>query len=73
MKSLPLVLPILLAAGLGGCAKANAAPPADQPREFTVPLDRQQLIGVTFAEARTTALHRRIRAVGTVASATSRH
>jgi hypothetical protein len=37
------------------------------PGEFTVPLDRQQLIGVTYASVARIPLRQRIRAVGKVA------
>jgi len=47
--------------------------PADQPHEFTIPLDRQQMIGVTYAEAETKPLKRTIRAVGLVAATTAKH
>jgi len=46
---------------------------ADQPTEFTVPLDRQQLIGVTYAKAVRAPLQSVIRAVGTVAVDKQRH
>lgn len=41
--------------------------------EFTVPVERQQQIGVTYAPARIAPLHRTIRAVGTVATDLARH
>jgi Cu(I)/Ag(I) efflux system membrane fusion protein len=50
---------------------AGAAP--DQPREFTIPLDRQQMIGVTYATAETRPLRRTLRAAGVVAAITTRH
>src|ERR1700691_1350950 len=37
---------------------------ADQPHEFTVSLDRQQMIGVTYATAENRPLRRTVRAVG---------
>ena len=46
---------------------------ADQPREFTIPLDRQQLIGVTYATAEMKPLRRTLRAVGMVATTTANH
>jgi membrane fusion protein, copper/silver efflux system len=56
---------------------ANAMQPAsiesDKPRIFTIPVDRQQLIGVTYATVETKPLIRTIRAVGTVAAMTNRH
>ena len=45
----------------------------DQPREFTIPLDRQQLIGVTFATAQTRPLKRTLRALGLVAANMGKH
>jgi Cu(I)/Ag(I) efflux system membrane fusion protein len=46
---------------------------ASAPREFTVPLDRQQLIGVTYAPAEVKPLRRTIRAAGVVAATTAKH
>ncbi len=40
---------------------------------FTIPLERQQLIGVTFAAAEITPLRRTIRAAGVVAATMSKH
>jgi Cu(I)/Ag(I) efflux system membrane fusion protein len=51
----------------GGAANAN------QPHEFTIPPDRQQLIGVTYATAEMKPLRRTIRAAGVVAATTARH
>jgi Cu(I)/Ag(I) efflux system membrane fusion protein len=45
----------------------------DQPSEFTIPLDRQQLIGVTYTKVARYPLHSVIRAVGTVAIDMQRH
>jgi Cu(I)/Ag(I) efflux system membrane fusion protein len=45
----------------------------DTPREFTIPVSRQQLIGVTYAEVVSKPLKRKIRAVGTVAAVTTKH
>ncbi|HWB99899.1 MAG TPA: efflux RND transporter periplasmic adaptor subunit [Bryobacteraceae bacterium] len=56
---------------MGGAMRGSA--PSDQPHEFTVPLDRQQLIGVTYAEVRRQPLRRTIRAVGVVAAVTDKH
>src|SRR5277367_6214617 len=58
--------------------KADAAAVApgsepDKPREFTIPADRQQLIGVTYSTAEARPLTRTIRAVGLVAAMTNRH
>jgi membrane fusion protein, copper/silver efflux system len=46
---------------------------ADRPTEFSIPLDRQQLIGVTYARVMRAPLHSVIRAVGTVAVDKQRH
>ena len=55
-------------------AKAPTASAGEEPpHEFTVPLDRQQLIGVTYATARVRLLRRVIRAMGTVAAMTTKH
>ena len=54
-------------------AAGGAPAPADQPHEFTIPLDRQQLIGVTYATAEVRPLRRTLRVVGTVAATTARH
>src|SRR5439155_5421116 len=45
----------------------------EQPSEFTVPVERQQQIGVTYAAAENKPLHTSIRAVGIVASDRARH
>jgi Cu(I)/Ag(I) efflux system membrane fusion protein len=45
----------------------------DQPGEFTIPPDRQQLIGVTYTKVARSPLHSVIRAVGTVAIDMQRH
>jgi len=60
-------------AGMSGDGMAAPATAPDQPTEFTVPLDRQQLIGVTYAKATTAPIHSVIRAVGTVAVDKQRH
>ena len=52
---------------------STSAAGADQPTEFTIPLDRQQLIGVTYAKVVRSPLHSVIRAVGTVAVDKQRH
>ncbi|HZZ17796.1 MAG TPA: efflux RND transporter periplasmic adaptor subunit [Opitutaceae bacterium] len=58
-------------------AQLKAADPgaaaADQPREFSIPIERQQLIGVTYAAAEARQLERTIRAAGTVAATTGNH
>ncbi len=56
----------------GGTMAMDAAA-ADQPHEFTIPLDRQQLIGVTYATVETKPLNRTLRAVGLVAATTAKH
>ena len=55
MKPIPFVLLLSSLAGFAAHAKAAEAdaPAAEQPREFTIPLDRQQMIGVTYATAET--------------------
>lgn len=60
-------------AGISGGSTAAPPMPADQPTEFTVPLDRQQLIGVTYAKVARSPLHSVIRAPGTVAVDKQRH
>ena len=62
------------------CAQSGPAsapvpgnPAADRPQMFTIPLERQQLIGVTFAAAEVTPLRRTIRAAGVVAATMSKH
>jgi Cu(I)/Ag(I) efflux system membrane fusion protein len=54
-------------------SQADSSPQTDRPREFTIPADRQQLIGVTYATAETRPLVRTLRAVGMVAAMTNRH
>jgi membrane fusion protein, copper/silver efflux system len=72
MKTLCLVLILSGLAARAGESVSTTSPQAaaDHPREFTIPLDRQQLIGVTFATAETRRLRRTIRAAGTVAAET---
>jgi Cu(I)/Ag(I) efflux system membrane fusion protein len=45
----------------------------ETPHEFTIPVDRQQLIGVTYADVQARPLRRTIRAVGIVAATTAKH
>jgi Cu(I)/Ag(I) efflux system membrane fusion protein len=52
---------------------SSSASGAAQIREFTVPLERQQMIGVTYATAQIEPLRRTIRAAGVVATATDKH
>lgn len=52
----------------GGPGKVVENASSFQPHDFTVPVERQQQIGVTFAMAKVMPLERRIRAAGTVAS-----
>ena len=54
-------------------AEGSAMTTADQPHEFTIPLERQQLIGVTYAAAEIKPLRRTIRAAGLVAATTRKH
>lgn len=72
MKTLQLALLLSLVSGPAMAADGGAMAP-DQPHEFTIPLDRQQLIGVTFATARTRPLTRTIRAAGLVAANMAKH
>ncbi|HEY1791719.1 MAG TPA: efflux RND transporter periplasmic adaptor subunit [Opitutaceae bacterium] len=57
----------------GGAAPAERTPGADWPREFTIPPDRQQLFGVTYATATVRPLRRTVRAVGLVAATAAGH
>jgi Cu(I)/Ag(I) efflux system membrane fusion protein len=50
---------------------ANAT--TDDIHEFSIPLDRQQLIGVTYAPVETKPLRRIIRTAGYVAATTAKH
>ena len=45
---------------------------SEEPHEFTIPLDRQQLIGVTYATVETKPLRRTLRAAGLVAATASK-
>jgi Cu(I)/Ag(I) efflux system membrane fusion protein len=65
------LLCLLAAAALSGGSRAISAPDTE-PREFTIPLNRQQLIGVTFATVGERPLKRTLRAVGTVAETTAK-
>jgi Cu(I)/Ag(I) efflux system membrane fusion protein len=51
----------------------DSAAVAEQPHEFTIPLDRQQLIGVTYAAVTKKTLRRTLRTVGTVEATTAKH
>jgi Cu(I)/Ag(I) efflux system membrane fusion protein len=66
------LVPVRKALAKPGPAEA-AGPAPDQPREFTIPLDRQQLIGVTYAAAEVRPLRRTLRAAGVVAAMTTKH
>ncbi len=57
----------------GGPIATDAGLAAGQPHEFTIPVDRQQMIGVTYATAETRPLRRTLRAVGLVAATTAKH
>jgi Cu(I)/Ag(I) efflux system membrane fusion protein len=54
-------------------AEAVATDGSGRPGEFTIPLERQQLIGVTYAEAVRAPLRSVIRAAGIVAVDKARH
>jgi Cu(I)/Ag(I) efflux system membrane fusion protein len=60
-------------AGMSGETTTAPTMSPDQPGEFTIPLDRQQLIGVTYAKVARGPLQSAIRAVGTVAVDKQRH
>jgi Cu(I)/Ag(I) efflux system membrane fusion protein len=60
-------------AAMSGDTKPASEMPSDQPSEFSIPLDRQQLIGVTYAKVSRGPLQSTIRAVGTVAVDKQRH
>ncbi len=69
MKTLLLSFTLSALAGLAARADGGSGP--DRPHEFTIPLDRQQLIGVTYATAQVKPLRRTVRAAGLVAATTS--
>lgn len=54
-------------------AQSKASETESMAHDFTIPLDRQQLIGVTYAKAENKPLRRTIRAVGMVATTTAKH
>ncbi|MGI8966332.1 MAG: efflux RND transporter periplasmic adaptor subunit [Limisphaerales bacterium] len=56
--------------GMPGMKKENAT---EQPGEFTVPVTRQQQIGVTYATVEKKSLEQNIRVTGTVAYDKQRH
>ena len=63
-------------AGMAGTMPAGSGEKMtaeEKPREFTVPIDRQQLIGVSYAKVEKTPLKTTVRAVGTVALDRLRH
>jgi membrane fusion protein, copper/silver efflux system len=66
------LVPVGKASAKPGPAEA-AGPAPDQPREFSIPPERQQLIGVTYAAAETRPLRRTLRAAGVVAAMTTKH
>jgi Cu(I)/Ag(I) efflux system membrane fusion protein len=64
------LIPVMKKSG----APAAAAPASgDTPAEFTIPTDRQQLIGVTYATVEKQSLRRVLRAAGLVAAENERH
>ncbi|HEU5079100.1 MAG TPA: efflux RND transporter periplasmic adaptor subunit [Opitutaceae bacterium] len=54
-------------------ATENASTSSAAPTQFTIPLDRQQLIGVTYATVERAPLQITLRALGTVAADKLRH
>jgi Cu(I)/Ag(I) efflux system membrane fusion protein len=56
-----------------GAIAAETAENPEGTHEFSIPLDRQQLIGVTYALAEIKPLRRVVRAVGLVAATTAKH
>jgi len=71
---LTLILVALAAFAAWPCpAAAGETQAADQPHEFTIPVDQQQLIGVTYAAVERMPLHRTLRAVGLVAASMAKH
>jgi membrane fusion protein, copper/silver efflux system len=69
MKTIHLVIILSSLVVIAGGATANEP----QTHEFTIPVDRQQMIGVTYATVETKPLRRTIRAVGLVATTTAGH
>jgi Cu(I)/Ag(I) efflux system membrane fusion protein len=69
------LVPVMKTDAKGEMAQSPAMPgqSADQPHEFTVPLNRQQLIGVTYAVAGMKPLRRTVRVAGVVAATTANH
>jgi Cu(I)/Ag(I) efflux system membrane fusion protein len=63
------LVPVLKA----GAKAVDSAAASEQPREFTIPVERQQMIGVTYAVAQTLPLRRTLRASGLVAATTAKH
>ncbi len=67
------LVPVKKSAAGATQADSAAAPESDGPHEFTIPAERQQLIGVAYAAVETRPLVRTLRAVGMVAAVTNRH
>ncbi len=67
------LVPVKGAPAQAATTAVGAVAAADQPREFAIPLDRQQMIGVTYATVERKLLRRTIRAVGLVAATTANH
>jgi len=67
------LVPVKKVSAQAGPAEGSARATTDQPHEFTIPPDRQQLIGVTYATAENKPLRRTIRAAGLVATTTAKH
>jgi Cu(I)/Ag(I) efflux system membrane fusion protein len=65
------LVPVKKIAAEGGAVDAVST--AEKPHEFSIPLDRQQLIGVTYATVEARPLRRTVRAVGLVAAMMTKH
>jgi Cu(I)/Ag(I) efflux system membrane fusion protein len=62
------LVPVMKKSGASAAAASGEA-----PTEFSIPLDRQQLIGVTYATVEKKSLQRVLRAAGLVAEENERH
>jgi Cu(I)/Ag(I) efflux system membrane fusion protein len=66
------LIPVMKKSGAPAGAPAASAS-GNVPTEFTIPLERQQLIGVTYATVEKKSLQRVLRVAGLVASENERH